>query len=158
MDTLSGSQWFSILDFLSGYRQVEVAERDREKTAFTTHEGLYEFKVMPFGLCNVPATFQRLMDLILAGIQWSQNLVYLDDIIVIGRTFKEYLQNLGIVHVLQKLREAGLQLKPSKCALCWESVSYLGHIVSREGVATRQVRCPAGLFLILFKMSKGFWV
>jgi len=84
---------------------VEVAESDREKTAFTTHEALHE---MPFGLCNAPSTFQRLMDLILAGVQWSQCLVYLDDIIVIGHTFTEHLQNLGIV--LQKLREAGLQV------------------------------------------------
>ena len=134
LDTLSGSQWFSTLDLLSGYWQVEVAEGDRQKTAFTTHEGLFEFKVMPFGLCNAPATFQRLMDLILAGVQWSRCLVYLDDIIIIGRDFSEHLQNLAVV--LQKLREAGLRLKPSKCALCREAVSYLGHVVSREGVAT----------------------
>jgi len=102
--------------------------------AFTTHEGLFEFKVMPFGLCNAPATFQRLMDLILAGVQWSHFLVYLDDIIIIGRDFSEYLQNLRAV--LQKLREAGLRLKLSKCVLCRESVSYLGHVVSRDGVAT----------------------
>ena len=69
---------------------MEVAERDREKTAFATHKGLYEFKVMPFGLCNAPATFQRLMDLILAGVQWSRCLVYLDDIIVIGHDFDEH--------------------------------------------------------------------
>ena len=97
---------------------MEVAEGDRQKMAFTTHEGLFEFKVMPFGLCNAPATFQCLMDLILAGVQWSHCLVYLDDIIIIGRDFSEHL---GVV--LQKLREAGLRLKPSKCALCRESVS-----------------------------------
>ena len=80
---------------------MEVAEGDRGKTAFTTHEGLYEFKVMPFGLCNAPATFQQLMD---SGIQWSRCLVYLDDIIVIGPDFDKHLQNLSVV--LQKLREA----------------------------------------------------
>jgi len=111
-----------------------VAEGDREKTAFTTQEGLFEFKVMLFGLCNAPATFQRLMDLILAGVQWSRCLVYLDDVIVIGRDFDEHLSNLSVV--LQKLRESGLQLKPAKCVLCRESVSYLGHTVSREGIAT----------------------
>ena len=112
---------------------MEVAE-DKPKTAFATREGLYEFNVMPFGVCNAPATFQRFMDLVLAGVQWTQCLVYLDDVIIVGRDFEEHLQNLSTV--LQKLREAGLQLKPSKCSFCQESVSYLGHIVSREGVST----------------------
>jgi len=134
LDTLCGSQWFSTLDLLSGYWQVEMEERDREKTAFTTHEGLFEFKVMPFGLCNAPATFQRLMNIVLAGIQWSRCLVYLDDVIVVGRTFREHLENLGIV--LQRLREANLRLKPAKCFLCRDEVLYLGHIVSRNGIAT----------------------
>jgi len=71
LDTLSGSKWFSTLDLLSGYWQVEVEEADREKAAFSTQHGLFEFKVMPFDLCNVPATFQCLMDLVLAGVQWS---------------------------------------------------------------------------------------
>ena len=100
-DTLSGAQWFSTLDLISGYWQVEVAESDRAKTAFTTQEGLFEFKVMPFGLCNAPATFQRLMNLVLARVEWSQCLIYLDDIIVIGRSFDEHLSNLAVV--LQKL-------------------------------------------------------
>jgi len=134
LDTLSGAKWFSTVDLLSGYWQVEVAEEDKPKTAFATREGLYEFNVMPFGLCNAPATFQRLMDLVLAGVQWTQCLVYLDDVIIIGRDFEEHLHNLSTV--LQKLREAGLRLKPSKCSFCQESVSFLGHIVSREGVST----------------------
>ena len=134
LDTLSGSQWFSTLDLLSGYWQVEVAEEDREKTAFATQSGLFEFKVMPFGLCNAPATFQRLMDLVLAGVQWSHCLVYLDDIIVVGRGFHDHLQNLSVV--LQRLKEANLRLKPAKCSFCKTQVSYLGHIVSRQGVTT----------------------
>ena len=71
LDTLSGSQWLSTIDQLSGYWQVEMDETDKEKTAFCTTEGLLQFRVMPFGLCNAPATFQRLMDLVLAGLQWS---------------------------------------------------------------------------------------
>ena len=87
LDTLAGSVWFSTLDLKSGYWQVKVAPEDREKTAFCTQEGLFEFNVMPFGLCNAPATFQHLMDSVLAGLQWSSCLVYLDDIIIMGRSF-----------------------------------------------------------------------
>ena len=133
LDTLSGSQWFSTMDLMSGYWQVEMNETDREKTAFCTTEGLFQFRVMPFGLCNAPATFQRLMDLVLAGLQWSQCLVYIDDVIVLGRTFQEHLDNLQ--EVFQRLRSAGLRLKPSKCAFFQRSVTYLGHVVSREGIS-----------------------
>ena len=89
-------------------------EADRQKTAFCTPEGLFQFKVMPFGLCNDPATFQRLMDLVLAGLQWYDCLVYIDDVIVLGRTFDEHLRNLR--SVLQRLRESGLRLNQSKCS------------------------------------------
>ena len=95
---------------------MKVAEADREKTAFTTQQGLYEFKVMPFGLCNVPATFQHLMNLVLTGVQWQQCLVYLDDIIVVGRDFEEHLSNLGMA--LQKLKQTNLTVKPEKYAFC----------------------------------------
>ena len=113
LGTLSGSQWFSTLDLLSGYWQVEVEEADRDKTAFCTTEGLFQFRVMPFGLSNAPATFQRLMDLTLAGLQWSQCLVYIDDVIILGKTFQDHLCNLQ--EVFQHLLEAGLKLKPAKC-------------------------------------------
>ena len=85
--TLAGSQLFSTLNLASSYWQVEVKPEDREKTAFITSEGLYEFNVLPFGFCNGPATFQRLMNILLAGIQWDDCLVYLDDI-VLGRSFR----------------------------------------------------------------------
>ena len=134
LDTLSGACWFSTLDMVSGYWQVEVGEKDREKTAFCTPYGLYEFNVLPFGLCNGPATFQRLMDLVLSGLQMSQCLVYIDDVIVVGRTFDEHLCNLR--EVFGRVRGAGLKLKPSKCAFLQERVYYLGHEVSRKGVAT----------------------
>ena len=125
---------FTTRDLLSGYWQVELDETDGEKTAFCTTEGLFQFKVMPFGLCNAPATFQRLMDLILAGLQWSDCPVYLDDVIVLGRTFGEHLRNLQFV--LQQIRESGLRLKSSKCYFFQHRVQYLGDIISREGVAT----------------------
>ena len=86
---------------------------------------------MPFGLCNAPVTFQRLMDFVLAGLNWTHCLVYLDDVIVLGRSFTEHLQNLQMVFV--GLREAGLMLKPAKCTLFREEVQFLGHLVFREG-------------------------
>ena len=133
LETLSDSKIFSTLDLASGYWQVELTENDRQKTAFCTTEGLYEFKVMPFGLCNAPATFQRLMDIVLTGLQWTSCLVYLDDIIVLGRTFTEHLSNLG--SVFSRIRDAGLKIKPEKCSFLKEKVKYLGHIVSNEGIA-----------------------
>lgn len=132
LNTLAGSKWFSTLDLLSGYWQVEVAEEDRAKTAFCTTEGLFEFRVMPFGLCNAPATFQRLMDLVLAGLQWSHCLVYLDDVIILGASFDEHLASLHLV--FDRLQKAGLRLQPRKCHFLKHKVQYLGHIVSDEGV------------------------
>ena len=134
IEALSGSQWFSTLDLLWGYWQVEMSEEDRAKTAFSTHEGLYEFKVMPFGLCNAPATFQRLMDLVLSGIQWSSCLVYIDDIVIVGKTVQNHLDNLQLV--LDRIKRAGLRLKPSKCHLFQKEILYLGHRITRDGVAT----------------------
>ena len=88
LDNLSGSTWLSTIDLKSGYWQVEMAPEDKEKTAFCTQEGLFEFNVMPFGLCNAPATFQHLMDCVLAGLQWSSCLVYMGDIIITDRSFE----------------------------------------------------------------------
>jgi hypothetical protein len=84
LDTLAGSRIFSTLDLKSGYWQVGIHPKDREKTAFSAGQGLWQFTVMPFGLCNAPATFERLMEHILRGLSWKTCLVYLDDIIVIG--------------------------------------------------------------------------
>ena len=133
LDTLAGSVWFTTLDLKSGYWQVEVAQEDRAKTAFSTQEGLFEFNVMPFGLCNAPATFQRLMDFVLAGLQWSTCLVYLDDIIIMGRTFEKHLANLQ--QVFERLKQAGLKLQPKKCQFLQHEVNFLGHIVSSTGIS-----------------------
>ena len=111
---------------------------DREKTAFYTTKGLFEFIRMPFGLCNTPATIQHLLDPVLSGLQWSNCLVYLDDVIIVGRTFKEHLQNLQ--SVFDWLTEAGLKLQTAKCSLCRKQVKSLGHIVSTKGVAPDPVK------------------
>ena len=91
LDTLAGSRWVSTLDLLSGYWQVEIAQSDKEKAAFCVPDGLFQFNVMPFGLCNALAIFQCLMDTVLAGLHWERCLVYLDDIIILGKTLEDHI-------------------------------------------------------------------
>ena len=134
LDTLSGASWFSTLDLRCGYWQVGLEEKDKAKTAFITRKGLYNFRVLPFGLCNAPATFERLMETVLAGLQWDICLIYIDDIIMYGKTFKESLKNIETV--FERLRIAGLKLKAPKCKLFSKSVSFLGHIISDSGIET----------------------
>ena len=112
LDVLSGARYFTTLDLASGYWQVAMDPNDKEKTAFITHSGLFEFSVMPFGLCNAPATFQRLMETVLEGLARKQCFVYLDDILVISSTWEEHLQNLELV--IERLKKAGLRLKPKR--------------------------------------------
>jgi len=97
LDCIKDAQFFSSMDLQSGYWQIEVDEADREKTAFITPDGLYEFKVMPFGLCNAPATFERMMDNVLRGLKWNICLCYMDDVVVFSRTFEEHLRRLKSV-------------------------------------------------------------
>jgi len=133
-DSLSGSKWFSTLDLASGYYQVENTPRAREYSAFTSRKGLFEWTCMPFGLCNAPATFSRLMDRVLTGLKWEISLVYLDDIIVFSSTPSEMIERLR--SVFDRLRQAKLKLKPSKCHLFKHEVEYLGHVISERGIAT----------------------
>ena len=135
LDMLAGKQWFSTLDLASGYWQVSLSPEARVNTAFATHSGLFQFRVMPFGhlaICNAPATFERLMDRVLQGLRWTRCLVYLDDIISLGSTFDGALTNLTLI--FERLRSYGLQLKSTKCHLIQSSVPFLGHIVGRHGL------------------------
>ena len=132
LDALHGAKWFSTLDLKSGYWQVPIAEQDKEKTAFRTSSGqLFEFNQVPFGLCNAPATFSRLMDRVLAGLYWETCLFYLDDIIVFSSTWEEHLARLR--EVFERLRHAKLKLGAAKCTFAAKEVSYLGHRVTEEG-------------------------
>ena len=107
LDVLTGARWFSTHDLASGYNQVPVAEADRSKTAFCTPFGLFEWNRMPFGLCNAPATFQRLMQRIFGDQQCQSLLLYLDDIVVFSSTIEQHLERLGVV--LEHLRHEGLR-------------------------------------------------
>ena len=133
LDALHGACWFSTLDLKSGYWQAPIMERDKEKTAFRTSSGqLYEFNQVPFGLCNAPATFSRLMDRILSGLHWETRLFYLDDIIVFSSMWEEHLAHLR--QVFERLRHANLKLGAEKCAFTDKEVTYLGHRVTEEGL------------------------
>lgn len=134
LDALTGASLFSTLDLASGYNQVSVAERDRAKTAFCTPFGLFEFQRMPYGLCNAPGTFQRLMERIFGDQRFHSLLLYLDDVVVFSSTFKQHLERLE--SVFSRLREHGLKLKLKKCHFFQPEVKFLGHVVSASGVST----------------------
>ena len=169
LDGLGGASWFCTLDLRSGYWQVALKEDAKEKTAFTIYQrGLWQFKVLPFGLCNAPATFQRLMEAVLPP---ELALVYLDDIIVFGKDFTTVLNKLE--QVLKRLASAGLQVRPDKCSFFARETNYLGHIISKDGVRTdpsktdavrtwpipqtkKQVRSFLGMCSYYRRFVKGF--
>lgn len=134
IDSLSGAKWFVSLDLRSAYNQIPMADEDREKTAFTTPFGLYHWTVMPFGTCNSPSSFQRLMNTCFRDELFQTMLCYLDDILIFGKTITETLERLD--RILQRLREYGLKIELRKCDFFKEEVSYLGHRVSAEGIST----------------------
>ena len=103
-----------------------------KKTAFITPDGLWQFKKMPFGLCNSPASFQRKMDIVLTGLKWNSCLIYLDDVVVFSSTYDEHLTQLN--SVLTAIKEAGLRLKVNKCRFGETKLSMLGHIVEKNRV------------------------
>ncbi len=134
LESLGGNRIFSTLDLRAGYWQTELDPSDAEKTAFITRSGQYKFTVLSMGLMNAPSQFQRLMDLVLAGLLWDVCLAYLDDVIVFSRDFDQHLERLAAV--LDRLVKANLKLKPSKCQLFQQEVRFLGHVISANGIAT----------------------
>ena len=123
------------MDLSSGYWQVGLTEEAKDKTSFYgIGGGLWRFNVMPFGLCNAPATFERLMEKVLGQLQWQICLCYIDDILVFSESVDSHLSRLEAV--FKKLREARLKLKPKKCHFFRSQVTFLGHVVSKDGIAT----------------------
>ena len=136
LDRLGRSRFFTTLDLAAGFWQVKVDEESCEKTAFVTQRGLFEFRVMPFGLTNAPAIFQRLMQRVLDGVNPEDGPdftdAYIDDVLVFSRTAEDHVEHLRAV--LDRLRKAGLKLKPKKCHFVRQSIEYLGHMITPEGL------------------------
>lgn len=128
--TLNGAQYFSSLDLASGYWQAELDDGACAKLAFTTY--LFKFVRMPFGLCNAPVTFQRIMQVVLSGLEWQSCFVYLDDILIASRTFSEHIRHIR--EVFARLRAAGLCLKLRKRLFLRDEVPYLGNLISAQGI------------------------
>ena len=132
LDALGGATIFSTLDLARGFHQQVVDPASRPKTAFSTRRGLWEWTRLPFGVKNGSASFQRLMQLVLQKVCWKCCLLYLDDIIVYSRSFDAHLHHLQ--EVFDALRQAGLRVRSEKCHFGAHSISYLGHIISPEGI------------------------
>ena len=141
LEALRGAKYFSTVDLASGYWQIAMDEVDREKTAFTTPMGLYEFNRMPFGLSNAPATFQRFMERCFGDQSCETLMFYLDDIIVFSADFQSHLERLDMV--FSRLAKHGLKAKPSKCHLLKTSINFLGHVASEDGISTDPDKCSA---------------
>ena len=134
LDVLKGAKYFCSLDLAHGFNQIPMEESDIKKTAFRTGTGgLYEYTRMPFGLCNAPGTYMRVMDKAFGDLNFQFLLVYLDDILVFGSTFEETLFRLETV--LPRLSNLNLKIKPEKCQLFRKKVRYLGHVVTHEGTS-----------------------
>ncbi len=133
-DKIGKSKWFTTMDLLSGFWQVMIKPEHRHKTAFITMRGLYEFVVMPFGLCNAPATFQRLMDAIILPEYRSFIETYIDDLMTHSQTFDDHLQH--IQKLLSVLRQHKLVVKLTKCKFAQREVKFLGHVISQNKIKT----------------------
>lgn len=127
LDSLGEALFFSTLDCTAGYWQIPLNAEDREKTAFTSHMGLFEWLVMPFRLTNAPATFQLALDIILSGLKRQSCLFYLDDVIVFSKTAEDHVRHLDTI--LTRLHSAGVKLNLTKCSFFKKEVEYFGHMV-----------------------------
>ena len=140
IDRLGTAKFMTTLALTRGYWQVPFAEASRQHTTFTTPFGLCQFTVMPFGLQGAPATFQRMMDMLLKGIRRYAE-AYLDDLVIFSQSWKEHCEHLRTV--LQRLREAGLRAKPAKCQLGRRQCVYLGHLVGNGEVRPQKGKIKA---------------
>jgi len=153
LDQLGSAKYFSTFDLASGFHQIPMDENDAQKTAFSTPHGHYHFNRMPFGLKNAPATFQRLMDQVLSGLQRAELFVYLDDIVLYASFLREH--EIKFRKLAEKLKEANLKLQPDKCEFLRREVIYLGHIITEDGVKPDPNKIKAVENFPVPKNSKG---
>ena len=135
LDRLAGSKWFTTLDLIMGFHQVELTESSKVKTAFIVPGMVppyWQFEFMPFGLNGAPRTFQRLIDMVMEKLPYNIAMAYLDDVIIYSSTVTEKVERLR--RVFKRMREAGLKLKATKCELFQKQTGFLGHVVSQEGI------------------------
>lgn len=141
LNQLGKSRCRSLMDLATGYWQIPLDPATKEKTAFSTSQGHYEFDVMPMELTNAPASFQRDMDMVLSGLTWKCCLVYIDDIVIYSSSFTQHLMDLQ--KVFDRIRNAHMFIKLSKCHFCMEKLPVLGHIISNQGVETDPAKIAA---------------
>ncbi|XP_052691254.1 uncharacterized protein LOC128169132 [Crassostrea angulata] len=136
---MTGKKFVSKIDLSKGYWQVPMADESKPLTAFSTPSGLYQFRTMPFGLVNAPATFSRMMRKILQGMNGVEN--FIDDVIVFTDTFEEHLHILKTV--FERLRDAGLAARPTKCFIGFDKIDCLGHMVGNKCLEPEQDKIDA---------------
>src|SRR6266850_1339193 len=146
LQALSGAQVLSTLDTLASFNQLPITDKDREKTGFRSHQGLHQFKCLPFGLWNGPSVFQRVMQGILAPFLWIFSLVYINNIMVYSQSYEEHLMHLD--QVLQAVKEAWIMLSPKKCHFAYTSILLLGQKVSHLGLSTHAKKVKAIMELV----------
>jgi hypothetical protein len=154
-DALAGKSVFSNLDAARGYHQIEVDEKDRWKTAFLTHRGLYHYKRMPFGLKTAPAVFQKFMDNMLGRLRWTCALCYIDDVIIFSNSIEEHAQHVDAV--LTAARATGLKFSPSKCHFAYSSLTLLGRKISPEGLEILEDKAAAVIELATPTNIRELW-
>ena len=134
LDAVAGSRWFTTLDLKSAYSRIPVIPENQNKTAFSTPFGLNNFKRMPFGLANAPATFKRIIANLFRKELMQRVICYLDDILIYSHTIDRHLNLIDTV--LEILQSVNLRLNSEKCSWFKKSVRFLGHIISEDGIAT----------------------
>ena len=165
------ANYMSILDCFSGYWQIPLDPETKHKAGFVTHHGIWEWNKLPFGLVSAPAAFQKTMATVLRDLNWKQVLIYVDDILVMSETFDLHLTHLQ--QVCDRLMDANITLKPSKCHFAAKEVTYLGYVISKDGIKTdpsktevmrsyptpksqKQLRQAMGLFNFYRRFVQGF--